>query len=99
MEKCLQTNATPTHTKKKKIIIIIIIKNKIQDPENVVDSFNNIFLKITDNFSLHQAGRHKKEATLFLKETFPGNFPGLEKLHEKLTWRKNMINALKSKIR
>ena len=80
------------------MMMIIIIINKIRDPENVADSFNNLFLKITENFSLHQAGGNKKEATLFLKETFPGNFPGTEKIYEKLTWRKNMINALKSKI-
>jgi len=76
----------------------IIIINKIQAAENVADSFNNSFLKMTENFNLHQAGGNKKEATLFLKETFPGNFQGIEKLYEKLTWRKNMINALKSKI-
>jgi hypothetical protein len=67
---------------------IIIIINKIQDPGNVADSFNNLFLKITENFSLHQAGGNKNEVTLFLKETFLRNFPGIEKLYEKLTWMK-----------
>jgi hypothetical protein len=36
-----------------------------------------------------------EEATLFLNKTFPGNFPGIEELYVKVTWRKNMINALK----
>jgi hypothetical protein len=55
---------------------LIINNTIIKGLENVAESFNNIFLAVSQNLNLHHAG--KEGTMLFLKESFPGNFPGLQ---------------------
>jgi hypothetical protein len=63
---------------------LLINRNKLRDPENLDDSINNYVLAVMENLYLLQLG--KENGILYLKESFPENFP-LPKLFHPLKLR------------
>ena len=45
---------------------------KLKDPTDVANAFNNFFITVTEKLSIQEIG--KDYAILILKDSFPGNF-------------------------
>jgi len=46
---------------------------KLKDQKTVANVFNNFFLTTSEKLNRYKS--EKKDTTLFLKDSFPGNFP------------------------
>jgi len=49
---------------------------KLKDPTDVANAFNNFFITVTEKLSIQEIG--KVYAILILKDSFPGNFPSIK---------------------
>ena len=49
---------------------------KLKDPTDMANAFNNFFITITENLNIPQ--RKKEGAISILKDSFPGNFPSIK---------------------
>jgi len=58
---------------------------KIKESEHVANALNDLFLTLIENLNLWHV--EKEEAKSFLKESFPGNFPAWDKVHNEFPWK------------
>ena len=66
---------------------------KLQDPTNVANAFNNLFMTITEKFNMQQI--EKGDTVSILKDSFPANFPSIKIIP--ITEIKSNIHSLKPK--
>jgi len=55
--------------------MLLVNDEKLKDPKNVANAFNNFFIIITVKLNAQQTA--KGNAISILKDSFPGNFPSI----------------------
>jgi hypothetical protein len=68
---------------------------KLKNPTDVVNTFNNLFITITEKLNIQQV--EKRDATSVLKDSFPGNFPIIKIIPITEAEVKSIIHSLKPK--
>jgi hypothetical protein len=72
---------------------VLTHNEKVKDPEKVADAFNSFFLTTAESSNLHQVG--KEDAISFIKDSFPGNFPGIKIIPTTEAEIKSITHSLK----
>ena len=68
---------------------------KLNDPTDVANAFNNFFITITEKFNIQQV--EKGDAMSLLKDSFPGNFSSIKIIPISEAQIKSIIHSLKQK--
>jgi hypothetical protein len=55
---------------------LLVNNEKLKDPKNLANGFNNFFIEITKKLNIQQL--EKGNAISNLKDSFPGNFPSIK---------------------
>jgi hypothetical protein len=70
------TNSSQPHLNLKSCYSILANDEKLKDPTDVANAFNNFFITVTEKISVQQI--EKLYAILILKDSFPGNFASIK---------------------
>jgi len=68
---------------------------KLKDPKNVANGFNNFFITVTKKLNIQQLEKHN--AISNLKDLFPGNCPRIKIIPITEAEIKSIIHTLKPK--
>ena len=74
---------------------LLVNDEKLKDPKNVANAFNNFFITITEKLSIQQIAID--DAISILKDSFPGNFPNIKIIPITEAEIKSTIYSLKPK--
>jgi hypothetical protein len=66
----------------------------LKEPKSIANVFNNFFITVTEKLNIQKF--EKGDAILFLKDTFPGNFPSIKIIPITEAEHKSIIHSLKS---